>query len=225
MLIVGTVQQGEACRSMGRSHLALVPPAPLNGTVARLPPRRRPNAELRAREYLTEAEVEKLIAAAGANRYGHRDATLILLAYRHGLRAAELVSLRWDSVDFVHGRLHVARVKSGAPAVHPLTGRELRALRRLKREQRPVSPFVATTERGAPFSTAGFRQMLARAWAGGRLRVPGSPAHAAPCLRLCPRQQGDRHALAAGLLGHKNITHTVRYTELAPGRFRDFWED
>ena len=65
---------------MGRSHLALVPPAPLNGTVARLPPRRRPNAELRAREYLTEAEVERLISAAGANRYGHRDSTLILLA-------------------------------------------------------------------------------------------------------------------------------------------------
>ena len=210
---------------MGRSHLALVPPAPLNGTVARLPPRRRPNAELRAREYLTEAEVEKLIAAAGANRYGHRDATLILLAYRHGLRAAELVALRWDSVDFVHGRLHVARVKSGAPAVHPLTGRELRALRRLKREQRPASPFVATTERGAPFSTAGFRQMLARLGqaAGFGFRVhPHMLRHA--CGFALSNKGIDTRSLQA-FLGHKNITHTVRYTELAPGRFRDFWAD
>jgi integrase len=75
--------------------------------------------------------------AAGNNRHGHRDATMILLAFRHGLRASELCSLRWEQVDLTHGRLHVHRLKNGMPSVHPLTGTELRALRRLQREQEP----------------------------------------------------------------------------------------
>ena len=91
-------------------------PAPVNGTVAdrRLPPRRLHNAQVRAREYLTNAEVERLIEAARANRWGHRDATMVLMAYRHGLRVAELVTLRWDAIDFAHGRLHVHRVKGSS---------------------------------------------------------------------------------------------------------------
>ena len=126
---------------MTNPHLTLVAPTTVIGTVGdrRSPPRRKPNAKVRAREYLTDAEVEQLIKAAGENRHGHRDATMLLVAYRHGLRAAELVTLRWDSVDFSHGRLHVRRAKGGSEAVHPLTGRELRALRRLKRDQDPAS--------------------------------------------------------------------------------------
>jgi type 1 fimbriae regulatory protein FimB/type 1 fimbriae regulatory protein FimE len=99
------------------------------GTVAR---RRLPNANYRTREYLTEREVERLMKAAGDNRHGHRDATMILLAFRHGLRASELCSLRWEQVDLAHGRLHVSRLKNGMASVHPLTGTELRALRRLR---------------------------------------------------------------------------------------------
>ena len=145
---------------MTKPHLALVAPTTVIGTVR--PPRRRRNAEVRAREYLTDAEIARLISAAARNRYGHRDATMVLVAYRHGLRSAELVTLRWDAVDFAHGRVHVYCVKSGSESVHPLSGRELRALRRLKREQDPASPFIFTSERGAPFTPAGFRKMVAR---------------------------------------------------------------
>ena len=139
------------------------------------PPRRRPNADVRAREYLTDAEVSGLIAAAGRNHYGHRDATMVLVAYRHGLRAAELVTLRWDAIDFAYGRLHVRRLKGGSESVHPLSGRELRALRRLKREQEPASPFIFTSERGAPFTPAGFRKMVARLGVAADLGVPVHP--------------------------------------------------
>ena len=89
---------------------------------------RLPNVSYRTREYLTKREVERLMKAAGDNRHGHRDATMILLAFRHGLRASELCSLRWDQVDLTHGRLHVARLKNGMASVHPLTGTELAAL-------------------------------------------------------------------------------------------------
>ena len=90
---------------MANARLRLVPPTNVKRTVA---PRRRPNTVYRVREHLTEAEVERLIKTAGSNRWGHRDATMILVAFRHGLRAAELVALRWDQVDFEGGVLHVA---------------------------------------------------------------------------------------------------------------------
>ena len=116
----------------------------------------------RPREYLTEREIEKLIKAAGENRWGHRDATAILIAYRHGLRASELVALRWDDIDFQTGKLHVRRAKGGTASVHPIGGRELRALRRLKREA-PASIYVFVSERLAPLSVAGYQRMVARA--------------------------------------------------------------
>ena len=210
---------------MGKSHLALVSPITENGTVTRRPPRRRANVELRAREYLTDAEVTRLTVAAGNNRHSHRDATMILVAYRHGFRVSELVTLRWDAIDFAHGRLHVNRAKSGSSAVHPLSGRELRALRRLKREQEPASPFVFTSERGAPFSPAGFRKLVARLGVVAKFDFPVHPhmlRHA--CGFQLANKGIDTRSLQA-YLGHKNIQHTVRYTELAPTRFKDFWPD
>jgi integrase len=208
---------------MTNPFAAIVAPGAVNGTVA--PPSRRRNAEVRTREYLTEAEVNRLIAATGNNRHGHRDATMVLVAYRHGLRVAELVTLRWDSIDFAHGRLHVNRAKGGSDSVHPLSGRELRALRRLKRDQEPESPFVFTSERGAPFTTAGFRKLIARLGAAAKFGFPVHPhmlRHA--CGFHLANKGVDTRSLQA-YLGHRNIQHTVRYTELAPTRFTGFWND
>src|SRR5262245_49932444 len=129
---------------------------------------RLPNNHYRTREYLTEREVERLMKAAADNRYGHRDATMILLAFRHGLRASELCSLRWEQVDLTHGRLHVHRLKNGMPSVHPLTGTELRALRRLQREQEP-GRYVFMSERSAPMTAVAFRRMLTRLGQSARM--------------------------------------------------------
>ena len=109
---------------MENLQVARAAPTPANVTVGR------------PREYLTEREVEKLMDAARGNRWGHRDATAILIAYRHGLRASELVALRWDDIDFTTGKLHVRRAKGGMASVHPLGAKELRALRRLQRGDR-----------------------------------------------------------------------------------------
>jgi site-specific recombinase XerD len=205
---------------MAKRHLRLVTPAIVNRTVR---PTRPPNADLRTREYLTEAEVERLMKAATRNRWGHRDATMILVAYRHGLRASELTDLRWDQVDFRTANLHVRRVKQGTPSTHPILGDELRALRRLQREQEPKSPFVFTSERRAPFSTAGFARMVERAGVEAKLGFKAHPhmlRHA--CGYTLANKGHDTRALQA-YLGHRNIQHTVRYTELSPTRFRDFW--
>ena len=208
-----------------KSVIDLVTPTTINGTVVNQPPRRKTNAELRAREYLTDQEVNRLIEAAGDNRYGHRDATMVLLAYRHGFRVSELVGLRWDAVDFNAGRLHVNRAKNGSPSTHPLSGRELRALRRLRREQEPQSPFVFVSERHAPFTTGGFPKLVARLGLAAGVEFPVHPhmlRHA--CGFQLANRGTDTRTLQA-YLGHKNIQHTVRYTELAPHRFRGLWED
>jgi type 1 fimbriae regulatory protein FimB/type 1 fimbriae regulatory protein FimE len=207
---------------MAKSHLKLVKPATVNRTVT---PKRRPNGDLRTREYLTEAEVERLMAAAKGNRWGQRDATMILVAFRHGLRASELTDLRWDQIEFATATLHVRRVKQGTPATHPILGDELRALRRLQREQEPKSPFVFVSERGAPFSPAGFARMIERV--GGEVKL-GFKAHPHMLRHACgyalANKGHDTRALQA-YLGHRNIQHTVRYTELSPTRFKEFWRD
>jgi type 1 fimbriae regulatory protein FimB/type 1 fimbriae regulatory protein FimE len=205
---------------MAKARLKLVIPNTKNRTVT---PRRRANAELRTREYLTGAEVAKLMEVAKGNRWGHRDATMILVTYRHGLRVSELVDLRWDQIDFDRGTLAVRRVKNGSPSTHPILGDELRALRRLQREQKPASSFVFTSERGAPFTTAGFARLVERAGESAKLAFKAHPhmlRHA--CGYALANKGHDTRALQA-YLGHRNIQHTVRYTELSANRFKDFW--
>ena len=161
--------------------------------------------------------------AATGNRHGHRDVTMILVAYRHGLRVSELVDLRWDQVDFRTATLHVRRVKQGTPSVHPIVGDELRALRRLQREQEHKSPFVFTSERGAPFTTAGFARMIERAGIEAKFGLKPHPHMLRHACGFARANKGHDTRALQSWLGHKNIQHTVRYTELSPDRFKDFW--
>ncbi len=205
---------------MAKSHLKLVGPATEKRTVG---PGRLPNEAYRTREHLTENEVFKLLVAAKKNCWGNRDATMILVAYRHGLRVSELVDLRWDQVDFAAGHLHVRRVKRGTPSTQPIVGDELRGLRKLHREQEAKSAFVFVSERGSPFTTAGFARMVERAGEAAELGFKAHPhmlRHA--CGFALANKGHDTRSLQA-YLGHKNIQHTVRYTELSPERFKGFW--
>jgi integrase len=189
-----------------------------------VPPGRAKNADLRTREHLTPDEVGELIEAAKSNRYGHRDATMILLTYRHGLRAAEVADLRWDQVDFNGAVLHVRRVKNGTPSTHPIQGDELRALRRLQRES-PSSPFVFVSERGSPFTTAGLARMIERAAAGAGLQLKAHPHMLRHACGYALANKGHDTRAIQGWLGHRSITSTAVYTALAPNRFKDFWRD
>jgi integrase len=206
---------------LAKSNLRLLKPATEKRAV---PPRRQPNRELRSREHLTETEVGKLIEAAKDNRYGHRDSTMILVAYRHGLRASEVCDLRWEQIDFNSATLHVRRVKNGKPSTHPVPGDELRALRKLYREA-PKSPFLFVSERGGPFTTDSFNWIVKRAGqkADFAFQVHAHMLRHAAGYKLA----GDGHDTRSiqDYLGHKNIQHTVRYTELSPTRFKDFWRD
>ena len=190
-----------------------------------LPPKRVPNSAVRSREYLTPDEVEGLIKAAkNIGRHGHRDAALILLAYRHGFRVSELIALRWDQIDLKQGLLHVNRLKNGTPSNHPIRRPEIRALRRLQREY-PETPYVFVTERKGPLTPSTVRKIVARA--GREAKLP-FPAHPHMLRHACGyKLANDGHDTRAiqHYLGHKNITHTTRYTELASDRFNGFWPD
>ena len=172
---------------MANTTLKLVLSATENRTVT---PLRRPNAELRPREHLTEREIDKLVEAAMGNRWGQRDATMILIAFRHGLRASELCGLQWSDVEFETGTLHLRRAKGGTTATHPLLGDELRALRSLKRDAK--SPFIFVSERGAPFTVSGFAKLVERAGIEAKLPFKVHPhmlRHAAmrlPIVALIP---------------------------------------
>jgi integrase len=186
-------------------------------------PTHRGNALASSDGSLTADEGEKLIEAAKANRYGYRDALMVLLAYRHGLRAAEVVDVRWEQVDFKTATLHIRRAKNGTPATHPLSGREMRELRRHQRES-AQSPFVFVSERGAPLS-APFSRMIERAAIAADL---GIKAHAHMLRHACGyKLANDGHDTRAiqAYLGHRNIQNTTRYTALAPQRFREFFRD
>jgi type 1 fimbriae regulatory protein FimB/type 1 fimbriae regulatory protein FimE len=195
-----------------------------NSSTSRAMPVRKPNAELRTREHLTEPEVERLMKAVKTNRHGPRDAAMILIAYRHGLRAAELVDLRWDQVEFGrNAALHVRRVKNGIASTHPLQGDEIRALRVLMPEGKRTSPYVFVSERDTPFTTAGFARLLGRAGIAAKFAFTVHPhmlRHA--CGYKLANDGHDTRSLQA-YLGHRNIQHTTRYTELSPTRFKDFW--
>ena len=202
---------------MDNMQLELEPSTTVNVTV--MPSHRRP------REYLTEREIEKLIKAAGDNRWGHRDATAILIAYRHGLRASELVSLRWDDIDFQTGKLHVRRSKGGTASVHPIGGRELRALRRLKRET-PQSIYVFVSER----NWHPYRWLAISAWLHRTGEAAGFPfaVHSHMLRHSCGYKlanDGQDTRAIQHYLGHRSIMSTVRYTALAPDRFKGFWID
>lgn len=188
-------------------------------------PTRVTNAELRSREYLTPDEVMRLIEHAGKlGRHGERDAALLTLAYRHGLRVSELVSLRWDMIDLKQGLLHVNRLKNGIPSVHPLRGPELRALRKMAREY-PDTPYIFVTERKGPLTPDTVRKMIARA--GNVAKIP-FPVHPHMLRHACGYKlanEGHDTRAIQHYLGHRNIQHTVRYTELSPTRFKDFWKD
>jgi type 1 fimbriae regulatory protein FimE len=165
--------------------------------------------------------------AARANRWGHRDAPAILIAYRHGLRASELVALRWDDVDFTTGKLHVRRAKGGITGVHPLGGKEMRALRKLQREtpEGVRTVYVFVSERLAPLSVAGYQRMVARAGeaAGFPFLVHSHMLRHSTGYKLANDGQDTR--AIQHYLGHRSIASTVRYTALAPDRFKGFWKD
>ena len=195
---------------------------PLKAKFFSPPPKK---SSTREREYLRSPEIKAMIRAAKkVGRHGIRDGGIILLMFRHGLRTAELIALKWTSIDLAGGYIEVHRVKNGRDSIHPLRSPELRALRQIQRDYADTS-YVFVSERKAPLSTRSIRHIIARAGelAGISFQVhPHQLRHA--CGYYLAAQGHDTRAIQ-DYLGHKNIHHTVRYTQMSPQRFENFWMD
>ena len=219
---VRTVFNSGPRKPVTKTNLKLITPTTDLRTV--VTPRRKPNAELRTREYLTETEVEALTDAAKDNRWGHRDATMILVAYRHGLRVSELVDLRWDQIDF--DRATLARPSRQTRQVRPPT--RFRATSCARCAGCNASGTLSRRSCSRPSAARPSPRPALPAW----WNVPGyRPSSASRRIPTCSgtpavialaNKGHDTRSLQA-YLGHKNIQHTVRYTELSPDRFKDFW--
>ena len=191
----------------------------------KIPPNKPKNRDRRSREYLTEGEINQLRQAARTtNRHGHRDDTMILIMFRHGLRVSELVALRWEQIDLHQGLFHVHRLKNGIPSTHPLRGIELRALRKIKRTH-PDSDYVFLSERQTPLTDRSVRHMVALAGEQAGLDLTVHPHMLRHSTGFYLANKGHDTRAIQSYLGHANIKNTVIYTELAPTRFKNFWRD
>ncbi len=179
----------------------------------------------RERKYLRTSEVNAMIRAAKkVGRHGVRDGAIILLMFRHGLRTAELVALKWTQIDLVGGYIEVHRVKHGRDSIHPLRSPELRALRALQRKYTDTS-YVFVSERKAPLSTRSIRHIIARAGELAGIPFQVHPHRLRPACGYYLAASGHDTRAIQDYLGHKNIHHTVRYTQMSPQRFENFWMD
>ena len=199
--------------------------APFSAKSSNQPPKKPKNKDQRSREYLTQMEVDRLRRAARAyGRHGHRDDTLILMMFRHGLRVSEAIALRWEQVDLQQGLLHVHRLKNGTPSTHPLRGVELRALRQLQRDY-PETTHLFMSERQAPLTDRSVRHIIARAGRLAKVHFTLHPHMLRHSTGFHLANKGVDTRAIQSYLGHANIKNTVIYTELSPQRFKDFWQD
>lgn len=198
---------------------------PFSAKLKVLPPKKPKNTDRRSREYLTDAEVERLRKTARSlGRHSHRDDTLILLMFRHGLRVSEIINLQWDQVDLKKGLLHIVRLKNGTPSTHPIRSVELRALRQLQREY-SHSPYLFISERKAPLTDRAIRHIVARAGEIAGFTFSIHPHMLRHSTGFYLANQGHDTRAIQSYLGHANIKNTVIYTELSPQRFKNFWQD
>ena len=194
-----------------------------------LPPPRQKNSDTRSREYLTPEEVKDLRDGAknASDRHSLRDELLVILAYRHALRVSELCNMNWDQVHFASGKIYIAQIaRTATPAPTTSKVMKMRMLRKLALDY-PDSPFLFCSQKGGPISPRSRpRYRIARAGEFAGIDFPVHPHMLRHSLRLTSwLQKGVDTRAIQGYMGHKNIQHTVLYTQLDPARYKGFGKD
>jgi type 1 fimbriae regulatory protein FimB/type 1 fimbriae regulatory protein FimE len=188
----------------------------------RTTPTRQKNTQYRSREYLTLAEVNKIIKAAGTRgRHKERDHTLLLVMFRHGLRASEACNLKWDAVMLEENTIWINRLKGSESGSHPLPPDEKSALLELQKLY-PGCIYVFASERGASLSVDAIAKIVERATKAAGIPIKVHPHQFRHACGYHLASFGATTRDIQAYLGHKNIQHTVRYTAQNPKRFEHF---
>lgn len=185
------------------------------------------NASRRSREYLLEKEIERLIAAAKANKndfFATRNHLIILLSYRHGLRVSELIALKWNQIDLADGRIHIKRLKNSNSGVHPMAADECRLLKKLSKQQPVKTAWVFAGRTGIPITRDAVTKLLAAIARSAKLEIAFHHHMLRHSCGYALAAKGFDTRLIQEYLGHKSIQHTVVYTALDASRFEDLWQ-
>lgn len=187
--------------------------------------RKRRKVSRQSRDHLQPKEIDKVLKAAlDDGRFAHRNYTLILLCYRHGLRIGELSGLRWRMIDFNRKVIRVNRLNNGIDSVQPLRREELVALRKLKKDN-PGQSLLFVTRTGTPMGGRTISRLVANAGRKAKMKVRVTPATLRRSCGYALAQAGHSMVAVQHYLGHRNIRHTQRYFELPDKPFSDFWKD
>ncbi len=178
------------------------------------------------KNFLTESEMRKFLQATKKSRHSVRDYCMMMLTYRHGLRVSELVAIRLKDIDFNIGRIFVQRVKGSLSTHQPIDGDELRAIRAWLRERETFpnadSNYLFLSERG-PLTRQAINYLVRQIGKRAKLAFDVNPHMLRHSTGFYLANRGYDTRLIQDYLGHKNITHTVRYTRTAASRFEDLW--
>ncbi|EMK1730670.1 tyrosine-type recombinase/integrase [Salmonella enterica] len=185
-----------------------------------------------SRKFLTRHEVSAMLAAVLNAPNPERNQCIIMMAFIHGFRVSELLSLRLSDLD-LHSRIvHVSRMKNGFSTVHPLTLRELRAIRIWMRVRQAIikksgnedEGWLFITQKGRHLSRQQGYNIISQAGRRAGLSIDAHPHMLRHACGYALADNGVDTRLIQDYLGHRNIRHTVRYTASSAARFEGIWQ-